>query len=166
MKCEKCGNEFPKFIKQCPHCASKDNAKDKKRKPFATGTAKRKKRKLLAAGTTKSKMGKLFTTDTAKGKKGKSKVAQKSAGGAKMTAGRAGIRTCVSCGQQWRSTHGMLMDAGLVNPFVQTITTANPADLMGLTCASCGNSYCKTCLGGKFLLGGSCPSCGGKLNVA
>lgn len=83
-----------------------------------------------------------------------------------MHGGTAGLRTCTLCGTQWRSARGAMQDMGLFGGRVSTFY--NRANLIGLTCVKCGNSFCKKCLKGGIpssLPGGSCPSCGGKLNL-
>jgi hypothetical protein len=84
-----------------------------------------------------------------------------------MQAGTAGLRTCASCGTQWRSMHGAMKDTGIFGPRVRA--TYNPTSLLGLTCTRCGKSYCRRCIVGNIptvLPGGSCAACGAPMDLA
>lgn len=86
-----------------------------------------------------------------------------------MHKGTVGLRTCAACGAQWRSTYGAMKDMSMFGPQAQVSATYDPANLLGLSCTECGRSFCKNCLSGRIpctLPGGSCPQCGGKLNLA
>ena len=78
----------------------------------------------------------------------------------------AGVRTCATCGIGWKSTVARMKDLGLAAGMTATY---DPANLMGLTCTHCGKSFCKRHLGQEipsFLPGGTCPSCGGAMDLA
>jgi hypothetical protein len=86
-----------------------------------------------------------------------------------MHAGTVGLRTCSSCGRQWRSMYGTMKDMSMFGPGTQASATYDSANLAGLTCTGCGKSFCKACLGTAIpsvLPGGSCPSCARQLHLA
>lgn len=86
-----------------------------------------------------------------------------------MHRGTVGLRSCAACGAQWRSTYGAMQDMSLFGPQAVVSARYDPENLLGLTCTQCGKSFCKRCLSGRIpssLPGGSCPQCGGKLNLA
>ena len=80
-----------------------------------------------------------------------------------------GVRRCCVCGMSWRSASGSLED-GPYGEFMRLSSVkVIYSNLVGLTCARCGKSFCNAHLKQKIpsmLPGGKCPSCGSKMSVS